>query len=629
MRFSQIIESYGQLDEVAMSPSKLRQLAASIDATAGMEFEMIVPNISVDEYPDQEPDYDQDERSRSWSDIEDFFEGGEGVNSSREVSRALQDMQEEFFEWADEQVHEEFYNDRRQLVTDWVINNVSDEDILDYGNYEDDDRERFETDREFRNQVIKDYVDNAIENGTSDYDSAQEAYVDDYRGDVSEEDWLRRNYPYMSDVQNNFDLSWPYYTSISDSNADIQPVADDFEKAIGREVIASDSYHGPRRAGAYTIEPDSSLEGDDGAGLEFVSPPLPLADMLSDLTKVKEWASKYGATTNNSTGLHMNVSVPGMDSERLDYVKLALLLGDEYVLNQFGRSANGYAKSAMSIVRDRVSQRPEDAAVMLEKMKDKLDQFASKLIHSGATSKYTSINVKDNYIEFRSPGGNWLAEDLGKLENTLLRFVVAMDAALDPAKYREEYLKKLYKILAPQGNERDTLSYFARFAAGEMPKAALKSFVKQAQLERNAKKGAAQPAPDAAKPADVSGSIQYELFNRSTDQVYRKFWSRDDEMAIELGNGYKQEIRAESPDASIGLRRVPGQNPDSGGYAAAPSTGGEFTGTWLVKDAQGRTIHRISGIGNVQADANRHAMNWLRQNPAQMQQGVEVVPEMR
>jgi len=65
---------------------------------------------------------------------------------------------------------------------------------------------------------------------------------------------------------------------------------------------------------------------------------------------------------------------------------------------------------------------------------------------------------------------------------------VALSAAVDPEMYRQEYLKKLYKLLDVSG-EKDPLSYFAKFAAGELPKAALKSFVRQAQLKRGVKRG--------------------------------------------------------------------------------------------------------------------------------------------
>ena len=61
----------------------------------------------------------------------------------------------------------------------------------------------------------------------------------------------------------------------------------------------------------------------------------------------------------------------------------------------------------------------------------------------------------------------------------------------------------------------------------------------------------------------------------------------------------------------------------------------EFTGRWLVRSTvTGETVHRISGIGNVQdlhignvqADANRQAARWARSTG--FDDTIEVVPEM-
>ena len=637
--------------EVSMRPSMLRQAAANINARAGMEFEMIVPNASRGEDEDDfgEPDYDEDQRSRSWSDIEDFFLGGDGANGRTDVQRAIQQMQEEFMESMDEQIQKDWVEEQFDMVKEWVINNVQDEDILDFGEYDDEDREKFAEDPEFRNKVIKDYVDNAIEKETSDYDEARDEYMDDMRSDLHEGDWLVRSYPHMSDIENEFSLNWPYYTyGNADGETDIEEIADSFKSKIGKPVVASSSYHSAQRNDTdYIVEPDSSLDPDDSsdAGLEFISPPMPVDEMFSDMDKIVNWAENYGCYTNSSTGLHMNISVPDMSTAKLDFVKLALLMGDEYVLEKFERMGNYFAKSAMQMVRDRVAQRPEDATAMLEQMKERLNVLATKVIHSGETSKYTSINTKDGYVEFRSPGGDWLAsynEDKGNIENTMLRFVVALDAAMDPEKYRKEYLTKLYKLLSPKG-ENDTLAYFAKFAAGELPQSALKSFVRQAQLERKVKKDGAptassEPVPGSTqdlqrqRAAAAAGSIQYALFNRETDQVYRTFYAANDAMALEIGNRYRDELRDGNADRfGIGLRRVPGQDattPEPQAQQQSP-IGGEFSGTWLVKDANGREIHRFSGIGNNQGDANRIAMQWLRQNPGSFQDGVEVVPLMR
>jgi hypothetical protein len=67
------------------------------------------------------------------------------------------------------------------------------------------------------------------------------------------------------------------------------------------------------------------------------------------------------------------------------------------------------------------------------------------------------------------------------------------------------------------------------------------------------------------------------------------------------------------------------QNTDAQSSATPP---GEFTGEWRIVSPNGEEIHRFGGIGNVQADANRVAIEWLRRNPGRMQAGVEVVPVM-
>jgi hypothetical protein len=94
------------------------------------------------------------------------------------------------------------------------------------------------------------------------------------------------------------------------------------------------------------------------------------------------------------------------------------------------------------------------------------------------TSKYTSAHLQNGYIEFRSPGGDWLAkadEEIGVLENTMMRFARAMQIAGDPSADRQEYAKKLYKLVT-QDNEQytDQLRLFSEFSAGTIDKEQLK-----------------------------------------------------------------------------------------------------------------------------------------------------------
>lgn len=498
MRFNEVkklIESDQDLFEINMSPSNLDKLSRQIPARAGMEFEMIVPDVTMSGADDfePEPDYDYDESATSIDDIVNFFNHGD-QNSSRAV-RALRDALEEVFnDWVGDAFSDRWSSDAEEFIYQYLRDNAGDDDIVEILELSGGEAQEVLDTGATKQDYIK-AADVVLQTEDSWYNDAyQDAYEDFKNSSSVQEEWLAHEGIHsMTDVLSDYNIEWPYWTEYDNENdeANLEEVADSFSYVVGKPVTASESYHGAVRSpGRYIVEPDSSLspDGDNEMGLEFVSPPMPLPEMFDDLDKVKRWADDRGCYTNSSTGLHINVSIQDKDLSKLDYVKLALLMGDKYVLEQFNRLGNRYAKSAMDIITQRVSQRPEDAEMMLQSMKNKLGDLATKIIHSGATDKYTSINTKSKYIEFRSPGGNWLDDEFfNKVKPTLMRFVVAMDAAMDPQKYREEYLKKLYTLLAPKGKE-DTLSYFARFAAGELPKAALKSFVKQAQLERKLEK---------------------------------------------------------------------------------------------------------------------------------------------
>jgi hypothetical protein len=496
---------YEQQDlfEINMGSKNLRKEAAKTGAIAGMEFEMIVPNVEGgDDDAEPEPDWDYDESVNNISDAVDFFDDS-GQNSRRDLERLRERMQEGYEQWLTESFDTRWDGDESEFVYNYIKENASADEIAeilgtepgDYGEYPEPDR-----------QAYRDATEKVVAEGYSNYwyNQAREDAQEDFNRNADQEsEWLAdQEINTMQDVMNTFGtVDWPHWnTPGTGGDRSIEDVANEFQDAIGRDVRASGNYHsgGVTRpsptAQHYIVEPDGSLEADDNddVGLEFVSPPLPIDEILGDLNKVKAWAKQYGCYTNDSTGLHINISVPNYSRENLDFVKLALLMGDEYVLELFGRTGNTFAKPAIKLVSDQVRQKPDEAKRLLEKMKSNLDGLASKAIHSGATSKYTSINTKDGHIEFRSPGGDWLGDNFDQIENTLLRFTVALSAALNPEMYREEYLKKLYKLLTQDDKGSDTIKYFSEYVAGKIPAAALRSFVKQAQLERKLQQGDTQ-----------------------------------------------------------------------------------------------------------------------------------------
>ena len=623
MRAKELLITEEQLNEIDMSPRGLQQLASQIDARAGMEFEMIVPGVhQEDDEPEWEADYDQDQRTRSFDDIRSFFHDGD-YNGRRQVDNLIEEIENEYMDWQMEQTSDAWGRDGVTFMNDYVsVNDLFDrneaidaarDQVMDANPDLPQESEDFSRLLSARlDEMELEFARAEYEEQGRIYNDAFEAFAEEQRDEYDERSFLDDRYPYMTDIENNFDIQWPYYTDMNEGSGgemDVDQVADEFSSAMGKPVNASRSYHGARREpGHYVVEPDGSLEGDNpgDAGLEFVSPPMPVAELLVDLQKVKAWADATGCYTNDSTGLHINVSVPGLKGvgETLDYVKLALLLGDERVLNEFGRAGNTYAKSAVEIVRKRVVDQPEDAASLLNQMRGHLANMASKAIHSGVTNKFTSINTKDGYIEFRSPGGDWLGANFELIVPTLLRFVVALDAAIDPNKYRKEYLKKLYKLLSPK-SEEDLLAHFAKFSAGELPKQALKSFVRQAQLQRKITK-------DPTGGKKYWWSVGRPGYFASVEVV-----ARTREEAIEKGKVEYPDWRNSTNMTAKPLR--PYVEPQTT-RAAGPTLNGRPSnpdGNYVIVTHQNQSVPVYRYMASGDYDALLVLRQWISANPGQ------------
>ena len=196
----------------------------------------------------------------------------------------------------------------------------------------------------------------------------------------------------------------------------------------------------------------------------------------------------------------MGVSLPHRGGA-VDYVKLALFLGDEHVLKEFGRSSNHFCAAAIKKIRDRIKGNKEAIGNAMELMRNNLIELAQKSleINNHGFGKYTSINPQGGndsthpdkergakYIEFRSAGGTNYFEDIDKLKNTLLRYSQAMAIAGNPAAERKEYYKKLYKLISPPEGD-PAIDLFSRFATGAISSEELKKSWADKQLEKEPK----------------------------------------------------------------------------------------------------------------------------------------------
>jgi hypothetical protein len=276
---------------------------------------------------------------------------------------------------------------------------------------------------------------------------------------------------------------------------------------------------------------------------------------------------------------------------------------------------------------------PEKMTEIMTNMRQGLNKLASQVIHSGNTDKFTSINNKGNYIEFRSPGGDWLEEDLSKLTNTLLRFVVALDAANDPNKYRDEYAKKLYKTLSPSEDGTNTIKYFSEFSAGKLPRSALVSFVRQARMQR---KGA-DPTEGMPTWLVSTPNGQYQTFVKAADEAgaieaARKKWGLDDPMSRSRysDNSFEVQRRQSAPiqarvSAGPADPAFPGSTQDlqqrRADAAQSQVASGQVVDWKLVyipADGDPQILHILRGIGPDQGAANRAAREWIENNRAEI-----------
>jgi hypothetical protein len=572
MRYSQIKQALKEaeiIDEVSMSPSSLEAFANSPEADGmlmGIEFEMCVPNASTgDNEPEWEYDYEYNESAYNIDDILNFFRNGDFSNMSRSgAERYRSELYDEYLDWTNEAANryiDDNTDELDSLIRDRLEGEIDRDDVEDAARTRwieanpDEDPDSDDADAEIRVitlEMIEDRVDELMADTSGReyqyaYDQARQEMEDDFRngGDGDEGAWLSDiGIGDMQDAERHWGFDWPHMYDANEGNdggdADIDQVADDFYGATGYEARGFSNYHSGSRSqqqeqGYFIIEPDASIDANQGdAGLEFISPAMPLKDGLTMLKKVKQWAKLAGCYTNKSTGLHMNISVPNMTTDNLDYVKLALFLGDEYVLQEFGRAYNTYAKSAMKIVKEKIQANPENATELLAKMKEHLGAAASKLVHSGVTQKYTSINTKGNYVEFRGPGGDYLNEDIPKLVNTALRLAQSLRIATDESAYKQEYAKKLYKLISPEGEWTDpnnSVALFSRYALGQINKSELVSNVRQAQTARKEKKGE---------------EVQYWVMNKDGTGGKQMVFAASETAAIILGGKQMGMNREES-----------------------------------------------------------------------------------
>ena len=572
MRIYQLFEI-----DLGLSDRQMRR----INPLVGFEFEMYVNDVDINDADDtdidQEPDYSDNPAPTRISDILDFFDDRD-FNTRRNVRELETQLRNEFRDWATELFDSRWESDKDSFVYEYIKDNWDVEDVAELLELDPDSIDGLSR------AQLESAADRIIEAGGYLLNNIRKQALVQYTDDTDmESEWLDEiGLNSMSDVSDNYAISWPYYTEIETSNnSSFEELALEFMRALGYKSIAiSTSYHGSYRRydqstrtwtdigrtkpdDCYTIEPDGSLKRPDSdrkgaTGLEFVSPPITVEQMRRDIDNIKRWG-KGRAHTNETTGLHMNVSVPDYDINQLDPVKLALLIADEHVLDEYGRLTTSWGQSYAQSVGQKIKRNlnkwtKEEVNTAINTATDGLDKLVKKVISTGDIKGHYSINPEDNRVEFRGPGGNWLDMPTNSLMNTAKRFAIGLASAVDPRADRADYIRKLNQILRPENvPAEDPLTMFVKYKNGEIPKDQLVKQIGQLRVEREIERYTPVEAPAQSADADRNDLPKFfQVFNRQyPDQVIGTFSTRG-AVGSKLANaGFREFLRSQNRAAGL------------------------------------------------------------------------------
>lgn len=258
-------------------------------------------------------------------------------------------------------------------------------------------------------------------------------------------------------------------------------IADALSEYLGEPVVATvDPYSVKKVTNGYqtwAITLDESLvqgaDGYDRVGVEVISPIKQAAEGKAALLKMMSAIANFGkvqkglqADTTNRTGLHINIGVKGRD---IDYVKLLFLMGDEYVAQNWfrlqyhddGDEAQVYAAQTYYQMVKAFASKDRDITKLLSQLEqnislDKADiEKVVELFRKNVPKdKNFSVNLSkldQGFVEFRSPGNDGYQNETKLMEETINHLVVMMYIATQPQVYRQEFLKKLYKVAVSVG----------------------------------------------------------------------------------------------------------------------------------------------------------------------------------
>ena len=412
----------------------------------------------------------------NWYDLEDMITDQEGSRSAQNLESSYLDwisdkaMDEEgdyVVELRDERVEDEYY------INDYIDQNVDESDIEEYKeNYidgmDDDQLEEYEDwdlmawGRQFVEEENMDAYLEWLEEDIRDSGEAMDRAMEDVRDRYDMDEWASYEYGSWQSCLYEHDI----YLSNPEAGEGrgqeevgeyIENWAADNSKTSRVDAGEYHAGYGDTKQNYWRVEGDPSIS-TSGTGSEIISPVYNSPrEMLNEMKSLFKYLEDENVDTNSSTGLHVTMSYTGEQRKPVNRVKLAVLLGDKYLLSTFGRDGNTYARSQYKNLEKaalKLKRNPEDIKT--------IKQIEGILDGGISNDKYSAINFKDGrsgtdsetenqLIEFRIGGGDDYHRNFNTAAKAVIRYATTMHAAHNEDEYNKDYATALFRLISKIG----------------------------------------------------------------------------------------------------------------------------------------------------------------------------------
>lgn len=193
---------------------------------------------------------------------------------------------------------------------------------------------------------------------------------------------------------------------------------------------------------------DIDIEDTDKLiAVEIITKPIPYEECIEYFKNLISYLQKeFNLHTNETCGLHINISTNNTTQDKIDMCKLWVFLGEKHFLSQFNRIDNYYART----LTDKFSVLSKDVLTQ-SKIQKELEQVKQSLNNViKIPEKYSTVNtikLKHNYLEVRIAGGANYEQQMSKITDSIKHFTTSILIAGDPTKLTKLYNIKLIRLI--------------------------------------------------------------------------------------------------------------------------------------------------------------------------------------